>query len=238
MQLTNKTVFVTGANRGIGKALVEALLQHPVKKIYATARDISALPDFADARVVPVTLDITKPDQIQAAVTLAQDVDVLINNSGVLSMASVVSGEPDALRYDMDVNYYGTLAITRAFVPVLAEHEGAAIANVLSVVSLASMIGIGGYSASKAALFSATQAMRAELKVQGISVHAIFPGPIDTDMAKEFAMQKASAQETAENILAGLLADAEDIFPDPMSTQLGQLWATNPKALEAAFAAM
>jgi NAD(P)-dependent dehydrogenase (short-subunit alcohol dehydrogenase family) len=100
------------------------------------------------------------------------------------------------------------------------------------------MIGIGGYSASKAALFSATQAMRAELKVQGISVHAIFPGPIDTDMAKEFPMQKASAQETAENILAGLIADAEDIFPDPMSTQLGQLWATNPKALEAAFAAM
>lgn len=238
MNLENKTLFVSGANRGIGKAIVDALLQYPVKKIYAAARDVSSLPDFADTRVVPVTLDITKAEQIQAAVAMAQDVDVLVNNSGVLSMASVVSGDPDALRYDMDVNYFGTLAMTRAFVPILAKHDGAAIATVLSVVSLASMVGIGGYSASKAALFSATQAMRAELKVQGISVHSIFPGPIDTDMAKEFAMQKTSAQETAENILAGLIADAEDIFPDPMSTQLSQLWAQNPKALEATFATM
>jgi len=238
MNLENKTLFVSGANRGIGKAIVEALLQHPVKKIYAAARNVSTLPCFDDARVVPITLDITKDEQIQAAVVSAQDVDVLINNSGVLSLASVLSSDPEALRYDMDVNYFGTLAITRAFIPVLAKSEGAAIANVLSVVSLASMAGIGGYSASKAALFSATQAMRTELKVQGISVHGIFPGPIDTDMAKEFAMQKASAQETAENILAGLIADVEDIFPDPMSAELSQLWAQNPKALEAVFAAM
>ena len=238
MNLENKTLFVSGANRGIGKAIVEALLQHPVKKIYAAARNVTLLPSFDDARIVPIMLDITNSEQIQAAVAIAQDVDVLINNSGVLSMASVLSGDSDALRYDMDVNYFGTLAITRAFVPILAKRDGAAIANVLSVVSLASMAGIGGYSASKAALFSATQAMRTELKVQGISVHGIFPGPIDTDMAKEFAMQKTSAQETAENILAGLIADVEDIFPDPMSAELSQLWAQNPKALETTFATM
>lgn len=238
MNLTNKTVFVTGANRGIGKAIVEALLQQPVKKIYATARNIASLPDFADARVVAVNLDISKAEQIQAAVTLAHDVDLLINNAGVLSFASVLTGEEAALRYDMEVNFFGTLAICRAFVPILVKQEGAAIANVLSVVSLASMAGIGGYSASKAALFSATQAMRTELKTQGITVHGIFPGPIDTDMAKEFTLQKTSANETSENILAGLIAGTEDIFPDPMSAQLSELWAQNPKELERQFAMM
>lgn len=238
MQLENKTLFVSGANRGIGKAVVEALLKQPVKKIYAAARNINTLPDFADARVVPVTLDITDHGQIQAAAALAQDVEVLVNNSGVLSVASVLTGDPAALHYDMAVNYFGTLNITRAFVPVLEKHSGAAIANILSVVSLASMAGIGGYSASKAALFSATQAMRTELKGKSIAVYGVFPGPIDTDMAKDFAMQKATAQETAENIVAGMIADVEDIFPDPMSAQLSELWAHNPKALEAQFAAM
>ena len=238
MKLENKIVFVTGANRGIGKGLVEALLQHPVKKIYAAARDIAALPDFGDTRVVPVTLDITNPAQIAAAATLAKDVSLLINNAGVLSLAGVLADDAAGLRYDMEVNYFGTLAVTHAFVPGLIKQKDAAIANVLSVVSLASMPGIGGYSASKAALFSATQAMRAELKAKGVSVHGIFPGPIDTDMAKAFPLFKPSALETAEKILLGLIAAAEDIFPDPMSAQIGEQWAQNPKAVERQFATM
>lgn len=238
MKLENKTVLVSGANRGIGKAIVEALLKQNVKKIYAAARNTKELPSFGDARVVPVQLDITDAAQIQKAAAQAGDVNVLINNAGALAFASVVSGSEADLQRDMQVNYFGTMNVSRAFVPVLEKNGGGAIANVISVVGLVSMAGIGGYSASKAALFSATQAMRAELKPKNITVHGIFPGPIDTDMAKGIEMEKTSPAVTAENIVKGITAGNEDIFPDPMSANVGELWAKNPKELERQFAAM
>lgn len=237
MKIENQTVFVSGANRGIGKALVEALLAQNARKVYAAARQVESL-NFSDPRVVPVALDITKRDQIAKAVQQAGDVTVLINNAGALAHASVVSGSESDLMQDMLVNYFGTLSMVNGFAPVLEKNGGGAIANVISIVGLASMAGIGGYSASKAALFSATQAMRAELAPKGIQVHGIFPGPIDTDMAKEFPMEKASPKATAEQILAGISAGQEDIFPDPMSAQLSEMWAKDPKGLERAFAAM
>jgi NAD(P)-dependent dehydrogenase (short-subunit alcohol dehydrogenase family) len=235
MKLDNKTVFVSGANRGIGKAIVDALLKQKVKKIYAGARKVEDLPKFGDSRVVPIALDITNRAQIQKASQIAGDVEVVINNAGVLSNAGVVSGAPEMLMRDMEVNYFGTLSMVHAFVPVLEKNGGGAIANVISIVGLAPMAGIGGYSASKAALFSATQAMRSELKAKKISVHGIFPGPIDTDMARGFDIQKTSAKQTAENIVAGIIAGQEDIFPDPMSADVGKLWAKDPKGLERQF---
>ncbi|GFE61808.1 SDR family oxidoreductase [Geobacter sp. AOG2] len=238
MKLENKTIFVSGANRGIGKALVEALLKQPTGKIYAAARTIADLPDFGDARVVKVHLDITDQDLINKAAALAQDVDLLINNAGVAAFASVVSGDPDALKRDMNVNYFGTIGMVRAFVPVFEKRGGGAIANVISVIGLASMAAVGGYCASKAALFSATQAIRAELKAKNISVHGIFPGPIDTDMARDFDMPKTDVHVTAENIVKGIMAGQEDIFPDPMSLQVNELWSKDPKGLERQFAAM
>lgn len=237
MKLDNQTVFVSGANRGIGKAIVEALLTHKVKKVYAAARNVADL-KFNDARVVPVQLDITKRDQIAKAASAASDVTLLINNAGALSPAGVVTGSQSDLERDMQVNYFGTLSMVNAFAPVLEKNKGGAVANVISVVGLASIAGIGGYSASKAALFSATQAMRTELKPKNISVHGIFPGPIDTDMAKEFEMEKTSPKVTAENILAGIAADKEDIFPDPMSVNMAEMWMKNPKELERSFASM
>jgi NAD(P)-dependent dehydrogenase (short-subunit alcohol dehydrogenase family) len=238
MKLENKTILVTGSNRGIGKALVEALLKHPVKRVYAAARKTEDLPEFGDDRVVPLQLDITDPDLVKKAAGQAQDVDLLINNAGVATFTSVVSSDTYALKYDMEVNYLGTLNMVRSFVPVLEKRGSGAIANVLSVIGLASMAAVGGYCASKAALFSATQAMRAELKAKGIFVHAIFPGPIDTDMARGLDMPKTSAQVTAENIVNGILADQEDIFPDPMSQQVRELWSRDPKGLERQFASM
>ena len=238
MKLDDKIIFISGANRGIGKAIVEELLKHPVKKIYAAARKIEDLPKFGDARVVPVVLDVTNRTQIEKATQLAGDVDVLINNAGALSFAGVVTGETSALMRDMEVNYFGTLSMVNSFTPILEKRGGGAIANVISVVGLAAMAGIGGYSASKAALFSATQAMRAELKAKHISVHGIFPGPIDTDMAKGFEMDKASPESTAQKIVAGISEGKEDIFPDPMSENISQLWAKDPKGLERQFAAM
>lgn len=238
MKLDNKTVLVSGANRGIGKSLVEALLKQNVKKVYATARNLSDLGIFNDPRVVAIQLDITNREHIRNAVAKASDVNVLINNAGALSFAGVVTGEPEALARDMEVNYFGTLSMVNGFAPVIEKNGGGAIANVISIVGLAAMAGIGGYSASKAALFSATQAMRAELKAKNISVHGIFPGPIDTDMAKEFTMDKASPQSTAQKIVEGIIAGQEDIFPDPMSANLSELWAKNPKELERQFASM
>jgi NAD(P)-dependent dehydrogenase (short-subunit alcohol dehydrogenase family) len=238
MNISGKTVLVSGANRGIGKAIVAALLQQGVKKVYAAARNPATLPSFGDARVVPLQLDITSRADIQAAVQQAADIDILINNAGALAFASIATGGDDELKQDMLVNYFGTLNVIRAFVPVLAARNGAAIANMISIVGLASMSGIGGYSASKAALHSATQALRAELKAKNISVHGVFPGPIDTDMAKEFPMAKASPEDTAANIVKGIMAGQEDIFPDPMSAQLSELYAADPKGLERQFAAM
>jgi NAD(P)-dependent dehydrogenase (short-subunit alcohol dehydrogenase family) len=238
MKLENKTIFVSGANRGIGKSIVEALLKQPVVKIYAAARNVEGIPEFGDTRVVPVKLDITDLDLVKKAVDQAQDVDLLINNAGVATFTSVVSSEPDMIKYDMDVNYFGTLNMIRSFVPVLERRGNGAIANIISIVGLASMFTAGGYSASKAALFSATQAMRAELRAKNISVYGISPGPIDTDMARDLDMPKTSAREAAENIVIGIIAGQEDIFPDPMSSQMGELWAKDPKGLERKFASM
>jgi NAD(P)-dependent dehydrogenase (short-subunit alcohol dehydrogenase family) len=238
MELGNKIILVSGANRGIGKAIVEALLLHPVKKIYAAARNVESLPNFGDTRVVPVQLDITDAGQIRSAAEIANDVDVLINNAGVASYAPVVAGEFALLQHDMEVNYFGTLNVVRAFEPVLEKAGAGAIANVISIIGLAAMAGVGGYCASKAALHSATQAMRAELKAKNISVYGIFPGPIDTDMSRNFDTPKTSARETAENIVKAIAADSEDIFPDPVSAEWGKLWATDPKGLERHFAKM
>jgi NAD(P)-dependent dehydrogenase (short-subunit alcohol dehydrogenase family) len=234
----NKVVFVSGANRGIGKAIVEALLKHNVKKIYAGARDAKSIPNFRDSRVVPVELDITNVEQIHKAAALAKDTQILINNAGVLTYASVVTGNKEDLMKDMQVNYFGTLSMVNSFSQVIEQNGGGAIANLNSIVGLASMSALSGYSASKAALHSATQAMRTELKSKNISVHSIFPGPIDTDMAKGIDLPKTSPQITAENILNGIANGKEDIFPDPMSTQLSELWAKDPKGLEKQFASM
>ena len=237
MKLENTTVFVTGANRGIGHAIVEALLKQGVKKVYAGARKIQDI-KFNDARVVPVALDITNREDILSAAAQARDTQVLINNAGVLAFASVVTGDPKDLMSDMQVNYFGTLSMVHTFAPILEKNGGGAIANVSSIVGLAPMAGIGGYSASKAALHSATQAMRKELKDKKISVHGVYPGPIDTDMSKGFDMPKTSAAETASNILAGIASGKEEIFPDAMSIQLGAVYSADPKALEKQFASM
>lgn len=237
MQLQDKTVLVTGANRGIGESLVAELLKSGVKRIYAGARNPDGVPDFNDSRVIPVGLDITDRRRVQALATEAGDVDVLVNNAGALAFGSLLTSPLEPIQRDLDTNYFGTLNMVRAFAPVI-EARGGAIVNVLTLVSLASMAGIGGYSASKAAAFSLTQAIRAELKARGVAVFGVYPGAVDTDMIAGMDIPKTSPGDVARNIVTGLQEGIEDIFPDPMSRQLGQLWATNPKALEGQFAAM
>ncbi len=238
MKLENRNIVVTGASRGIGAAIVRELLKHKVGKVYATARDVKTIPDFGDKRVVPLALEITDSKQVLAAAEKAKDAHVLINNAGVATVASLIDSPAESISADMKTNYFGTLSVIRAFVPVLQKNGHGLIANVNSVVSLASMAMLGGYSASKAALHSATQATRTELAERGIHVVGIYPGPIDTDMTSKMDIPgKASAQATAQAIVAGLLADDEYIFPDPMSQQVGPVWQRDPVGLERQFSA-
>lgn len=232
MKLNGKSVLVTGANRGIGLAIVNALLEKGVTKIYAAARDPQKLPDFGDERVVPLRLDITNAGQVTDAAAVANDVDILINNAGVAAFSSILSGPRNLVERDMNTNYFGTLDMVRAFVPVLETKQGAAIVNIVTIAAFANFPIVGGYSASKSALFSLSQGIRIELASKGIAVHTVNPGPIDTELAEEFPADKASPDVTAKNILAGLEHGEADIFPDEFGQQLFQVWKNDYRDLE------
>jgi NAD(P)-dependent dehydrogenase (short-subunit alcohol dehydrogenase family) len=226
--------FVTGANRGLGRALVDALLARGVRRVYAAARDPGGLP--VDPRVLPVRLDITDAAQVRAAAEAAGDVRLLVNNAGVLASLSVLDSDPATLRRDLEVNYHGLIGVTRAFVPALVASGSAAIVNVLSVVSMASMPALGGYSASKAAAWSFTQSLRGELRGKGVRVVAAFPGPIDTDMIRSLNLPKTSPADVARAILDGVSAGLDDIAPDPMSVDVLATFLKDPRAVERQFA--
>ncbi len=232
MNLENRIVLITGANRGIGRATVEALLDKDVAKIYAGARNPESLPDFGDDRVVPVAIDVTDEASVKAAAATASDIDLLVNNAGKAAYGDILEAPLDDIRADMDVNYYGTLAVTRAFVPVLEQKPGAAIINVVTVAAFVAFPSLAGYSASKAALWSQSQGLRMSLAPRGIAVHTVNPGPIDTDMAKDIDLEKASPRHAADEILRGFEAGEADIFPDPASTQMFGLWKQDYRALE------
>lgn len=237
MKLDKKVIVVTGANRGIGAGIVRELLKHNVSKVYAAARSVKSLPDFGDSRVVPLVLDITDEKQVVAAAKAAKDAQVLINNAGTLQHGSLLDSTLDNIRTDMETNYFGTLSIVRVFAPVLRKNGVGLIASVSSVVGLAAIPSIGGYSVSKFAVHGLIQSLRAELADTGISVAGIYPGPIDTDMAKDIPMEKTSVADTAQAIVAGLIKGDDYIFPDAMSKNVGALWMNDPVALEKQFAA-
>lgn len=232
MKLADKTVLVTGANRGIGKAIVEALLEKDVKKVYAAARNTASLPDFGDTRVVPLDLDITNEALVRSAAKTANDIDLLVNNAGVASFGSLLSAPREDLQRDVDTNYFGTLDVIRTFVPVLEARSEASIVNVVTIAAFVNFPILGGYSASKSALWSASQGLRIELAPKGISVQTVNPGPIDTDMAKDLPMDKTSAEETAANILKGIEAGDADIFPDGASAGMFEAWSSDYRQLE------
>ena len=235
-QIKDRIIFITGANRGIGKALVKAALDGGAKKVYASARDISKIDDFGDKRVVKIALDINNRAQLETAAKQAGDTQVLINNAGIASFGSALSASFEDVERDMKTNYFGTLAVMRAFLPALEKNKPAAIANVCSIASFVNFPFIGGYCASKAALYSITQGARIELAAKGIAVHAICPGPIDTDMARDIEMEKTSPEDTAAAIIKGLEAGEADIFPDKGGREIFAVWSKNYRDLEASVA--
>ncbi|HTV00083.1 MAG TPA: SDR family oxidoreductase [Luteitalea sp.] len=236
--ISGTTALVTGANRGIGRALVQALLERGATRVYAGARRPETLADLVETsggRVVPLQLDVTNASDIAAAASVATDVSLVINNAGVVSRADAPFTDVQWLvagREEYEVNALGPLAVTQAFAPVLARQGGGAVANVASVVSFVSFPLAATYSASKAATHSITQWTRQALRDQGTYVAGVYPGPIDTDMAADIPLEKTSARDAAHAILDGLSRGDEDILPDPTAKQMGALFFSGPKQLE------
>jgi NAD(P)-dependent dehydrogenase (short-subunit alcohol dehydrogenase family) len=232
MNISNKTVLITGANRGIGLALVNEALSRGAKRVYAATR--SGM-QSADKRVTQLTLDVTNAAQIQHAAESIDTLDVLINNAGVAIYDDLSNSE--LIEQHLAVNLYGPLNVTRAFLPLLRRSKGAVINN-LSLAALAPLPVISAYSISKAAAFIMTQSLRALLADQGVKVHAAVLGPIDTDMNRGFNIPKASPESAARGIFDGLEKGEEEIFPDPASQSIAEAWRTGAaKALERQFAA-
>ena len=233
MDISSSVPVVTGASRGLGRALVDALLDRDVQKVYAFARDTSSV--RADTRVVPIAFDLLDPVSIAAAARSAGDATLLINNASTAAFAGPLDAEPAAVRNEMAVNYDGTYAAIRAFVPVLEANGGGAIVNVLSLLALASTPPMTGYSASKAAAHSLTQALRPVLAQRAITVHGVYPAGIDTDMLAGIEAPKTAPAEVAAALLDGLAAGQEDIFPDPNAQAMSHTWWSDPKSFERAF---
>jgi NAD(P)-dependent dehydrogenase (short-subunit alcohol dehydrogenase family) len=227
MTIADRAVLVTGANRGIGQALVEEALRRGAKRVYAGTRQPMT---HSDSRVTYLTLDVTNAAQTRAAVERVESLDILINNAGLALFDDL--SDRAALEQHLAVNLFGTYGVTQAFLPLLTRSRGA-IVNMLSVAAWAALPVVPAYSISKAAAFSLSQSLRALLVGRGVRVHAVMTGPVDTDMNRGFDIPKAPRESVARAILDGVEHGEEDIFPDPMSESMAESWRSGAaKALE------
>lgn len=232
MQIHNRAILITGANRGIGQALVAEALRRGARRIYAGMRNPV---QSSEARVTPLRLDVTDDAQIRQAVEAVTSLDLLVNNAGVAPYDDLSNLE--VLEQTFAVNFSGLLRVTNAFLPLLKRSRGA-IVNNLSLAGLAPVPVIPSYSTSKAAALNLTQSLRALLGSQGVAVHAAILGPVDTDMNRGLEIPKASVDTAARGIFDGLENDEEEIFPDPASQSVAESWRTGlAKGLERQFAA-
>lgn len=232
--ISGRSVLITGGNRGIGRALAEEALNRGAGRVYVGTR--KALADNGDPRVTQLALDITNGADIEQAVDKVGSLDILINNAG-LALYDDLSDPSTVLRH-LEVNLFGTYAVIQAFLPALVR-SGGSIVNNLSVNALAPLPIIPAYSISKAAAFSLTQSLRVILAGQGVRVHAVLTGPVDTDMTRGLEIPKATPQSVAQGIFDGVQNDDDEIFPDPMSRSLAQSWRDGAaKVLEHQYAAL
>jgi NAD(P)-dependent dehydrogenase (short-subunit alcohol dehydrogenase family) len=229
MNIAGSTVLVTGANRGIGKALVEEALRRGAQRVYAGARHPFAHPD---GRVTVLTLDVTSPAQVRAAAERVKSLDILINNAGIALYDDL--SDRAVIEQHLAVNLFGMHGMTQAFLPMLTRTRGAIVNNV-SLFALAPLPHVPAYAISKAAALNLTQSLRAVLAGRGVRAHAVLTGPTDTDMTRGFEIPKASPESVARAIFDGVENGEEDIFPDPASGSIAESWLSGPaKSLERA----
>jgi NAD(P)-dependent dehydrogenase (short-subunit alcohol dehydrogenase family) len=231
MQIKGCTALVTGANRGIGLAFVQALLEAGAARVYAASRNAAA--SSGDGRVIPLILDTTDPGQVEAAAAAAGDVSLLVNNAGVNTNSGLIKADAiDGARAEMEINYFGTLRMCRAFAPILAANGGGAIVNMISITALAHLPMMGSLSASKAALWSLTQGVRAELRKQKTLVVGVFPGAVETRMTEGVPVPKIKPAEAAKAALEAVERGTEEIYPSQMAEGWYAQHRADPKALE------
>jgi NAD(P)-dependent dehydrogenase (short-subunit alcohol dehydrogenase family) len=242
-RIEGSVALVTAANRGIGRAITEGLLERGVEKVYATARDpktLEVLHERYGSRVVALRLDVTNADQVAEVARRATDVDLLFNNAGAFEPTELTNEAiVDVARREMEVNYFGALRMMRSFADTLGQ-RGGVIVNIGSAAGLTNVPLQPTYSASKAAQHSLTQASRALLAARGVTVQGVYPGPVDTDMTKHLPSQfeKTPPEYVANEVLDGVDAGDEDIFPDPFAVAFGERFYSSPKTVERQMAAM
>ncbi|MEM9236292.1 MAG: SDR family oxidoreductase [Verrucomicrobiota bacterium] len=219
--ITNQVALVTGANRGIGKSIVEALLEKGVRKVYATARNPESV-DASDPRVTPLALDLSSTESVAAAAAEAKDVEIVVNNGGVLRVTSALDASAfDDIAFEFNVNTLGLLRVAQSFAPILKANGGGALVQLNSVVSVKAFGNYATYSASKAASYSLTQSLEQVLKEQGTQVVSVHPGPINTDMAADAGLPDGEPPSVvADAIVDALQAGRFHVFPDTMARQI------------------
>lgn len=228
IEIKGATALITGANRGIGAALVDALIAAGAAKVYAAMR--SPVP-AADPRIVPIALDVTDDARVAEVAAQAGDVQILINNAGLMQPKPLLAVRSDE---EMRVNYFGVLAMAQAFTPVLARNGGGAIVNILSILSRVNAPTVGAYSASKAAAWSLTQWLRGALAAQRTLVIGVMPGLVDTDMTSGVAAPKLAPDEVAAAVIDALRSGTEDVYPGS-AAEIAAALQRDPKAVERQF---
>jgi NAD(P)-dependent dehydrogenase (short-subunit alcohol dehydrogenase family) len=242
MNIENKTVLITGANRGIGKAYAEEFLKSGAKKIYLGVRDLKSVEEFvaqAPDKLTPIKLDVTNADEIEAAAKTADDVEILINNAGILFLdSSQDTDTAENARKEFEVNFIGPLLMTQAFAPILKKNGGGVLITVSSIAGHVTVPGFASYCASKYAAQSLILSHRLELKQQGTHVIGVYPGPIETDMTKDIDFDTFPPSIVTQATIEAIKNGEEDVFPDPMSQEFYAAFRENPKTSEANMLAM
>ena len=240
MNIKNKVILVTGANRGIGEAVTKELIKNGAIKIYTAVRDIKKVDHLVQEygnKIVPIELDVTDIVQIKSIHAQTKDIDILINNAGITVFGSLLGEDKAAaiLQNNLQVNLYGILNLTKELIISLKDKSEAAIVNVSSITGLGNMPVIGAYSVSKAAVHSLTQGFRGELIDTNILVSGVYPGPVETEMSKDFDAPKDSPENVAISIIKGIQEGKEDIFPDATAKEVETTYFKNPKTIEQQF---
>jgi NAD(P)-dependent dehydrogenase (short-subunit alcohol dehydrogenase family) len=239
MEIDGKRVLVTGASRGLGRALALACLRAGAREVLAGARQPESLDNLRetakDARLTPVRLDVTSEDDVRAAADLGR-VDILINNAGVCIFGSALQVPMAELQHELEVNYFGALRMARAFAPAMIEHGEGLILNVASILAKVSLPALGNYCAQKAALLSLSQALRGDLRQSGVRVITVLPGTIETDMSRPFSGPKMSLEQAVSEIIEAIRAEKVETPIGDAAREVMAGLASDPLAIEMSFA--